>query len=112
MLGLEATYTDTEIYEALLGMNPLKAPGPDGLQTIFYQKASAKGHLFCEACSEGLGEFGKNVGDPHILISKVESPSMINQFRPISSCNVIYKLVMKITVNRLKAIVEEIVMPN
>jgi len=47
-----------------------------------------------------------------VLIPKVKEPEVLKDFRPISLCNVIYKVVSKCLVNRLRPILEEIVSPN
>jgi hypothetical protein len=43
------------------------------------------------------------------LIHKVPQPEFVNQFRPISLCNTIYKVVSKVIVERLKELVPIIV---
>lgn len=47
-----------------------------------------------------------------VLIPKINKPESIKQFRPISLCNVMFKLVTKVIVNRLKEIMEDLVSPN
>lgn len=47
-----------------------------------------------------------------VLISKMDKPSYISQFCPISLCNVLFKLITKTIVNRLKQIMTNIVSPN
>ena len=47
-----------------------------------------------------------------VLIPKVDRPERVSEFRPISLCNVIYKVVAKCLVNRLRPILDEIISPE
>ena len=46
------------------------------------------------------------------LLPKVSSPSLINDYRPISCCNVIYKCISKIITNRIKEGLNDLVSDN
>ena len=46
-----------------------------------------------------------------VLIPKIDNPVHLRNFRPISLCNVIYKIITKVMVNRLRPFLDEIISP-
>uniref|UniRef100_A0A2N9G6K5 Reverse transcriptase domain-containing protein n=1 Tax=Fagus sylvatica TaxID=28930 RepID=A0A2N9G6K5_FAGSY len=106
-------FTSAEVFKALKQMAPLKAPGPDGLPPVFFQKYW---HLIGEDVTKAVltclntGKILKAINHTHItLIPKVKNPEDVKEFRPISLCNVIYKLISKVLTNRLKSMLPHIV---
>ena len=47
-----------------------------------------------------------------MLIPKVKAPIKAKDYRPISLCNVIYKIITKLLVNRMKTILSMIISPE
>ncbi|XP_074318065.1 uncharacterized protein LOC141654850 [Silene latifolia] len=113
---LRADYNEAEVIDALNQMHPLKAPGPDGMNGLFYQTYwSLVGPEVVGAVLAILrGERSpRDINKTNIvLIPKKKAPDKIRDFRPISLCNVVYKLVSKVLANRLKPFLGDIVSEN
>jgi hypothetical protein len=110
---LLAPISKEELKEALFQMHPDKAPGPDGFNPAFYQHFwELCGDDIYEAAKEWLerGYFPSSLNETNIcLIPKCENPSSMKDLRPISLCNVLYKMVSKLLANRLKGCLERCV---
>ncbi|KAL3833965.1 hypothetical protein ACJIZ3_008701 [Penstemon smallii] len=106
-------YSANEVTIAIKNMHPLKSPGPDGLSALFFQKSwKYIGPDIIECVLNFLNNrlLNPKCNYTHIvLIPKVENPESMTQFRPISLCNVIYKIASKTIVNRLKPIMNSVI---
>jgi len=91
----------------------MKAPRPDGFFACFYQ--ANWGTINTEVCHAVLhflntGELDNQLNKTYIaLIPKVLKPECVTEFRPISLCNVMYKLISKVLANRLKLVLPAII---
>jgi hypothetical protein len=107
---------DAEIWAALHAMAPFKAPGPDGIHAVFYQKMW--GSVSCTVRKFVQDFFGMGVLPPAVnetllvVIPKHDKPERMADFRPISLCNVSYKILTKIIVNRLKPLLPKLISPT
>ena len=98
---------------ALKQMEPLKAPRPDGLPPLFFQRYwhvvrddVTKAVLSCLS----TGVIPTSLNNTFItLIPKVKSPTKFSEFRPISLCNIVYKLVSKVVANMMRGLLPLII---
>lgn len=113
---LNAPVSEMEIKEAVDSLGALKAPGPDGLNGLFFQKnwETIKGEVkravmdFFEK-----GDLPEEINETVVaLIPKVPMPETLNHLRPISCCNFIYKVISKVIVCRLRKFMGDIITPN
>lgn len=106
---LESMFTDLEIKEAVFCMGPLKAPGPDGLQPIFFH---SQWDIIGKSVCVLVRDVYANPETLVVLIPKITHSETLKQFKPISLCNVIYKIITKIIANRLKRFMPSLVAPQ
>ena len=110
---LTREFTANEIQHALKQMAPTTAPGPNGMSPVFYKTFwNIVGNDVTKIVLNALnsGYVHESLNETFIaLIPKVKNPKKVSDFRPISLRNVVYKLISKVVVNRLKKILPNIV---
>ena len=113
---LDSPFTEEEVSTALSQMCPTKPPGPNGLPAAFFQKHWDSVKLgVISTCLHILNDRGTITPLNHtyiILIPKIHKPQRVTDFRPISLCNVIYRIVTKTIANRLTQILHEVISPT
>ncbi|KAH1056304.1 hypothetical protein J1N35_034369 [Gossypium stocksii] len=107
--GLLSPFKEEGIRAALNGMGPTKAPGPDGFPALFFQRYW---HIVRKDVVDhclGILNDNKEVESINktniVLIPKAPKPTKLVNFRPISLCTVLYKIVAKVVVNRLQEVI-------
>ena len=109
-------FTEEEISNALFQIGPLKATGPDGLPARFFQRnwgLLKEDIIHAVRVFFKVGTMPEGVNDTAIvLIPKVQHPETLKDYRPISLCNVLYKVVSKCLVNRLRPLLDAVFSEN
>lgn len=108
--------TEDEIVKTVFSMPINKAPGPDGYSAEFFRSSwPTVGPLVIEAVTEFFrnGRLLKDLNTTIVaLIPKTVEASCISDFRLISCCNFVYKVISKIIANRIKPILTQCISPN
>ncbi|KAK4384115.1 hypothetical protein Sango_3090400 [Sesamum angolense] len=108
--------TIDEVKTALFDIEEDKAPGPDGFSSGFFKAAWP---VVGEEVSKAIMDFFKTGrllkqlnATLLTLIPKVRTPHSVAEFRPISCCNVVYKVISKIIVSRIREILDLLISPS
>jgi hypothetical protein len=98
--------TLSEIKDILLHFKKERSPGPDGWTTeffIFFFDLVGEDLLQMVEDSRLKGHISGSLNSTFLaLIPKTDSSLSFNDFRPISLCNLVYKLISKVIANRIK----------
>lgn len=112
---LSKRITRKDIFNVVRHLNPFKAPGFDGLQAAFFQSQwEFIGDSFCAMIfdifrnPEKVNEINNTL---ITLIPKIDPVVNNKNFRPISLCNVSYKVVTKILAHCLRLLMGVLVNP-
>ncbi|KAL2251989.1 UNVERIFIED_CONTAM: hypothetical protein Sindi_2321200 [Sesamum indicum] len=113
--SLVLPFTHTDVKQAIFDIAEDKAPGPDGYSSGFFKAAwPIIGQEVSSAVLDFFhtGQILKQINTTLLaLIPKVHSPMNVGDFRPISCCNVLYKIIAKLLVQRLSVILDKLISP-
>lgn len=89
VVNLAKTFKEDQVVASLRQMHPNKALRPDRLPLVFFPTKAILLAL-------NIGQVPKDLNYTFItLISKKKHPIQVRDYRPISLCNVLYKLISK-----------------
>lgn len=113
--SLVSAVSRKDVKDALFSMSPYKAPGPDGFQPLFfrsYWRFVSSDVWDMVACAFATGHIDPHVAETLIVpIPKVDEPKTLQDFRPISLCNVLLKLISKVLVRCIRPFHDGLVGP-
>ena len=113
--GLSHKVTDDKIKAALWSMKAFKALELNGLHAGFFQCfLLIIGSFVREEVKKIFRDkrMPKYLNKTHIaLIPKVQGPESFSNYRPISLCNSVYKIITKIIVARLRPHLNQVISP-
>jgi len=113
---LDQEVTTEEIEGSVFSMAQDKAPGPDGFIVAFYRNhwdIIKKDFIRMVKNFFSKCKMGNSIKSSHLaLIPKDPNPQSFDRFRPISLCNVSYKIITKILANRLKKLLPSLISEN
>lgn len=108
--------SEAKIRNVLFYMPSSKAPGPDGFPAEFYRALwdiIKQDFVIVVQSFFMYGFLPRGVNATILtLIQKHGDAKEIKDYRPISCCNILFKVISKILVNRLKVLLPELIEPN
>ena len=112
---LNGEISHEEVKMAMFSIDDNKAPGPDGFSARFFKATwSIIGSDVVDAVISFFksGSMLLEINCTIIaLVPKVPNPESMNDYRPISCCNTVYKCISKIIAARFNQCIPEIISP-
>ena len=104
-----------EVREAIRGLNAEGAPGPDGILVFFYKDCWAwvgpDVMMLMEEFHAGTCRMGRINRAYITLLPKTSGAERVDDFCPISLSNNIYLIIAKVLANRLRGLLETLIIP-
>lgn len=111
--ALQEVISETEIFSTLSAFQKSKILGPDGLTTDFFLWILWFGEGGFVKSGSRIPKFQKIFRSLNknflSLITKKTKLVSFKDFHPISWCNMIYKIISKVIMNRLKPLLSDII---
>ncbi|CAN1136622.1 Transposon TX1 uncharacterized 149 kDa protein [Linum perenne] len=111
--SLPSSVTSKEVYEAIFSIPDEKTPSSDGFPTTFFKKNWNIVGLHVTEVALSFFLTGKMPLFVNcislILIPKKNNATIMKNYRSISYCNVMYRLVSKIIANRLAMVLPNVI---
>ncbi|KAL2240857.1 UNVERIFIED_CONTAM: hypothetical protein Sindi_0726900, partial [Sesamum indicum] len=108
--------TPTDVKQAVFDIAEDKASGPDGYSSGFFKAAwPIVGQEVTTAVLDffNTGRLLKQINTTLLaLIPKVHAPMTVSDVGPISCCNVLYKIIVKIIIQWLSVILDKLISPG
>ena len=115
-LELERDFPKEEVVKVLQEMKGDKAPGPDGFTMAFFQKCWCVVEIDVLAFFDHFhrsSEFEWSLNASFLsLIPKKNNVVNIKDFRPISLVGSVYKLFSKVLANRLRRVLDKLILES
>lgn len=110
---LTAPITKEEVYQALKDIDDLMALGYDGFNACFFKKACP---VIGEEVATTVLHFFESASmykaincTSDTLIPKVQNPSSVKEYRHISCCTILYKMISKVLTKRLQMVIDSLI---
>jgi hypothetical protein len=114
--SIQGPFTKQDIGNVIKNMPSDKAPGPDGFNGVFFKKCwniiKEDIYQLCFDFFNGRVELHAINSSFITLVPKVNSPTTVDEFIPISLINCVIKIITKMLGDRLQSVILSLIHKN